>query len=155
MPRVPSHRPVRSAHRFRGTGGRGGRGGPGERPRPLPGRARRARPAPLRPRGRRGRGTTVDRGDLVRTSNDAADRDESVFADPEERRASRRPNLQLSFGHGVHACIGADLARTELRVAFPALFRCFPALRRATDPKDIEILSDRLTGGIDRLPVTR
>lgn len=75
----------------------------------------------------------VSRGELVLISNDAANRDESKFTDPEEFRPNRKPNLHLSFGHGMHVCIGANLARTELRIVFPALFHRFPTLRLATE----------------------
>ncbi|MET7339386.1 cytochrome P450 [Nonomuraea sp. NPDC005650] len=98
-------------------------------------------------------GVTIARGDLVLISNDAANRDGSAFADPEEFRPGRKPNLHLTFGHGMHVCIGANLARTELRTVFPALFRRFPTLRLATDLDDITLLTNQLTGGVDKVLV--
>jgi len=98
-------------------------------------------------------GVTIQRGELVIISNDAANRDESKFATSEDFTADRKPNLHLSFGHGMHVCIGASLARTELRVVFLALFRRFPNLRLATDLDDITLLSNSVTGGVGKLLV--
>ncbi|RSM45041.1 cytochrome P450 [Actinoplanes sp. ATCC 53533] len=98
-------------------------------------------------------GVRVPRGDLVLVNNDAANRDAAVFPDPDEFRPDRRPNVHLAFGHGMHACIGANLARTELRLVFPALFRRFPGLRLAGDPGEITLRSGQATGRIERLPV--
>lgn len=98
-------------------------------------------------------GVTIGRGDLVLISNDAANRDEAVFTEPEEFRADRRPNPHLAFGHGRHLCIGASLGRTTLQVVFPALFRRFPDLRLATALEDIKLLTNDLTGGVDKVLV--
>ncbi|GLY65514.1 cytochrome P450 [Amycolatopsis taiwanensis] len=98
-------------------------------------------------------GVTIARGDAVIISNGAANRDDSVFADPDEFNPGRKPNTHLAFGHGAHFCIGASLARTELRTVFPALFRRFPGLRLAVDVDALEIRSNRLAGGLDNVPV--
>jgi cytochrome P450 len=100
-------------------------------------------------------GTSVARGDLVLVNNDAANRDASVFPDPDEFSPDRKPNVHLAFGHGMHACIGANLARTELRIVFPALFRRFPGLRLAVDLDEIKVIANQATGHVDRVPVTR
>ncbi|GGM21011.1 cytochrome P450 [Dactylosporangium sucinum] len=99
-------------------------------------------------------GVTIARGEAVIISSNAANRDATVFADPAEFDPARRPNAHLAFGHGAHVCIGANLARTELRTVFPALLRCFPTLRLAVAVDDIEIRHNRLTGGVDEVPVT-
>ncbi|MGH8940233.1 MAG: cytochrome P450, partial [Actinomycetes bacterium] len=99
-------------------------------------------------------GITIARGDLVLVNNDAANRDATVFPDPDEFDPERKPNVHLTFGHGMHACIGANLARTELRVVFPALFRRFPRLRLAVDLDAIRVTANQGTGRVDRLPVT-
>ena len=57
----------------------------------------------------------------------------------------------LAFGHGFHRCVGAELARMELRTAFPALARRFPDLSLATDRVDYRQLS--IVYGVDALPV--
>jgi pentalenolactone synthase len=99
-------------------------------------------------------GTRIMRGDAVLVSSDAANRDASVFADPDEFDAGRAPNVHLAFGTGAHVCIGANLARTELRTVFPALFRRFPDMRLAVGLDDIAVRVNRVAGGVDRVPVT-
>jgi len=51
-------------------------------------------------------------------------------------------------------CIGQSLARTELRVVFPSLFRRFPGIRLARDVSTLQIRNDRTGGGVDDVPVT-
>ncbi|QUQ62770.1 cytochrome P450 [Kutzneria sp. CA-103260] len=99
-------------------------------------------------------GVTIKRGDCVLLSTGAANRDPSVFTDPEEFDPARSPNIHLAFGHGVHFCIGASLARTELKIALSTLFRRFPTLRLAVAPDDLEIRPGSLAGGLVSLPVT-
>jgi cytochrome P450 len=64
---------------------------------------------------------------------------------------SRRVTTHLAFGHGFHRCVGAELARMELRTAFPAIARRFPDLTLATDRVDYRQLS--IVYGVDSLPV--
>jgi len=97
---------------------------------------------------------TIARGDAVLLSTDAANRDADAYPEPEEFDATRRPNPHLSFGHGMHFCIGASLARTELRTVFTTLFQRIPGLRLAVDVDDLDVRSDRVTGGVTGLPVT-
>jgi cytochrome P450 len=99
-------------------------------------------------------GTRIRRGDAVLVSSDAANRDASVFADPDEFDPGRTPNVHLAFGTGAHVCIGANLARTELRTVFPKLFRRFPGLRLAAGIDDIPVRVNRVAGGVDAVPVT-
>lgn len=99
-------------------------------------------------------GVTIARGDAVVVSNAAANRDESVFASPEEFDPGRKPNIHIAFGHGIHTCIGANLGRTELRIVFPSLFSRFPSLRLAIDIDAFKARTNRLTGGVDNVPVT-
>jgi cytochrome P450 len=99
-------------------------------------------------------GQTIARGDGVLIAIGAANRDPSAFADAEEFDPARSPNQHLGFGHGAHFCIGATLARTELRTVFPALLRRFPGLRLTVDIRDIAYRSDQLTGGVHSVPVT-
>ncbi|SDY09596.1 pentalenolactone synthase [Amycolatopsis xylanica] len=98
-------------------------------------------------------GVRIARGDAVLVSSDAANRDSSVFADPDEFDPTRTPNVHIAFGHGAHVCIGANLARTELRTVFPALFRRFPNLRLGVGVDEIAVRSDKIAGGVRSVPV--
>jgi cytochrome P450 len=99
-------------------------------------------------------GVTVERGDLVIISEAAANRDPAVWPNPEDFDPTRESVPNVAFGHGPHVCLGQSLARMELRVVFPALFRRFPDIRLAIDVKDLEIRNDRTGGGVGRVPVT-
>ncbi|MFF4591648.1 cytochrome P450 [Amycolatopsis sp. NPDC001319] len=99
-------------------------------------------------------GVAIRRGDAVMISTSSANRDAGVFADPEEFDADRKPNSHIAFGYGGFFCIGASLARTELRVVFSVLFRRFPNLRLAVDVDDLDVRSNRVTGGVSSVPVT-
>ena len=98
-------------------------------------------------------GVQIARGDLVLVSVDAANQDESVFAEPDGFDPDRSPNIPVAFGHGAHVCIGANLARIELRTVFPALFRRFPTMRLAVDIDDIAVRTNRVAGGVESVPV--
>ena len=77
-----------------------------------------------------------------------------MFANPEAFDAARSAKGHLAFGHGMHVCIGQSLARAELRIVFPSLFRRFPDVRLAVDPSELRIRSDRTGGGVDHVYVT-
>ena len=73
-------------------------------------------------------GTTIPAGSIVLGSLSAANRDPSAIERPDEFDPDRQPNDHLSFGVGIHMCIGAPLARGTLRAALPRLFERFPEL---------------------------
>ncbi|WP_328610415.1 cytochrome P450 [Amycolatopsis sp. NBC_00345] len=98
-------------------------------------------------------GVTILAGDAVIISTASANRDDSVFANPDEFDADRKPNSHISFGYGGFFCIGASLARTELRVVFSSLFRRFPGMRLAVPAEELDVRSNRLTGGVASVPV--
>ncbi|MGW7536574.1 cytochrome P450 [Amycolatopsis sp. NPDC054798] len=98
-------------------------------------------------------GVRIPRGDAVMISTASANRDPSVFADADEFDADRKPNSHIAFGYGGYFCIGASLARTELRVVFTTLFRRFPNLRLAVPADELEVRANRLTGGVSQVPV--
>lgn len=66
---------------------------------------------------------------------------------------TRPPRPHLAFGHGVHRCIGAELARMELRAAYPALVRRFPAMRLAVDANRLPFREASIVYGLKALPV--
>ncbi|MBF6050096.1 cytochrome P450 [Streptomyces sp. NRRL B-1677] len=78
-------------------------------------------------------GTLVRKGEAVLVSVGAANRDAGRFADPETLDLGRTGNQHLGFGHGVHHCLGAPLARLELQEALRALVLGLPGLRPAGD----------------------
>ncbi|GAA4900715.1 cytochrome P450 [Actinomycetospora succinea] len=96
---------------------------------------------------------TIARGDGVVIVTSAANRDEGAFDAAGAFDPDRTPNPHLSFGHGPHFCIGASLARTELRIGLTTLFTRLPDLALAVDPASLTLHTERLTGGLDTLPV--
>jgi cytochrome P450 len=85
----------------------------------------------------------------------AANRDPLAFDDPDVLDVTRPPRPHLGFGHGIHFCLGAPLARLEARVAFDALLRRFPAITLAVDRRELRWAhGDGLVlRGLDELPV--
>jgi cytochrome P450 len=71
-------------------------------------------------------GETIHRGDVVAMSYGSANRDERIFEDADRCVIDRHPNRHLAFGTGPHACLGAHLARLEMRVAIEEMLRRFP-----------------------------
>ena len=76
-------------------------------------------------------GVTIPAGGQVIISLAAANRDDEHFADPDRFDIKRKNNRHLAFGHGIHFCLGAPLARLEGVIALGALLRRFPDLRLA------------------------
>jgi cytochrome P450 family 142 subfamily A polypeptide 1 len=79
-------------------------------------------------------GRTMRPGDQLILLYPAANRDPAVFADPDRFDVERQPNPHLAFGFGPHFCMGASLARLELKVMFTELLRRLPDLELAGDP---------------------
>lgn len=99
-------------------------------------------------------GRTVRAGETVLASLTAANRDPEQFPRPEELDLSREFSQHVAFGHGIHQCLGQQLARVEMRIAFPALFDRFPTLRLAVPPKQIPMRDNMFIYGVHELPVT-
>ncbi|MEO3814385.1 cytochrome P450 [Sphaerisporangium sp. B11E5] len=100
-------------------------------------------------------GVTIRRGDAVLISTTAANRDERVFDRPDEFDSAREPaDPHIAFGYAHYYCVGANLARVELRAAFGTLPRRFPTLELATPVEALPRRTGRLTGGFTELPVT-
>lgn len=75
------------------------------------------------------KGVDFEPGDRILMLYQSANRDDTVFDQPDEFRVDRNPNPHLGFGIGTHYCMGANLAKAELRVAFEELFRRLPDIR--------------------------
>ncbi|ANY05435.1 cytochrome P450 [Pseudonocardia sp. HH130630-07] len=99
-------------------------------------------------------GVVIERGDAVILSVNAANRDAGVFDDAETFDPDRAERGHVGFGHGPHFCIGASLARTELRAVFATLARRLPELRLAVGMDELDVRTDHITGGVRSLPVT-
>lgn len=82
----------------------------------------------------------------------SANRDERVFRQPDRFDAARAPNDHLAFGHGTHFCLGASLARLELRVMFEELLARLPSLARADDGP-LRRRPSNFIVGLEALPV--
>ncbi|MEU5542821.1 cytochrome P450 [Streptomyces sioyaensis] len=98
-------------------------------------------------------GTRVPAGDSVIVSLCAANRDARQFPDPDTLDFDRSPNPHLAFGHGIHFCPGAALARIELQIALGTLLRRLPGLRPAAPESELNWIPAVLARGVDRLPV--
>lgn len=98
-------------------------------------------------------GQPIKAGELLMCSPPIANRDER-FGDGMDRfDPTRKAGAHLAFGHGIHHCIGAPLARLEMRMALPALFRRFPGLRLAVPFEEIAWRPNTNFYGLDSLPV--
>lgn len=96
-------------------------------------------------------GVAVDAGERVVAYLGAGNRDPERFADPDALRLDRADNAPLSFGGGIHYCLGAPLARLEAQEALPALIRRFPGLSLAGEPERRDSLGIR---GYTRVPLS-
>ncbi|MFF8644111.1 cytochrome P450 [Streptomyces sp. NPDC015345] len=99
-------------------------------------------------------GRLVRAGETVVVSMEAANRDPARFPAPDTLDVRRKATGHLGFGHGIHQCLGQQLARIELRVALPALVTRFPTLRLAAAPEDIPLRTGMNIFGVHELPVT-
>ncbi|NJQ03745.1 cytochrome P450 [Streptomyces zingiberis] len=97
-------------------------------------------------------GREIKAGDRVACSLLAANRVPAPGADPGRLDITREPAPHLALGHGVHHCVGAALVRMELRAAYPAVLRRFPALRLAVPPEEIRF-RPQAPYGLDALPL--
>lgn len=99
-------------------------------------------------------GTTIQPGEVLMLDFLAANRDETIFPDPLTANFDRVGNQMLSFGRGIHACIGQQIARMELRVLWSTLLKRLPTIRLAVSPAEVPWRSDdSSTIGPAHLPV--
>jgi cytochrome P450 len=99
-------------------------------------------------------GVQIPAGEVVFVSLPSGNRDPDFIDTPEEFDIRRGAPGHLAFGHGVHHCLGAPLARMEMRIAFPALLRRFPTLALAEDFDDVSFRSFHFIYGLKSLEVT-
>ena len=99
-------------------------------------------------------GVPIPAGQLVFASLPSANRDPEFTDAPEVLDIRRGAPGHLAFGHGVHHCLGASLARMEMRIAWPALLRRFPNLALAEDFTDVDFRSFHFIYGLRSLSVT-
>jgi cytochrome P450 len=98
-------------------------------------------------------GVTIPAGKLVFPSMPSGNRDGDFIESPDALDIARGAPGHLAFGHGVHHCLGAPLARMEMRIAFPALLRRFPNLTLAEDFADVQFRSWNFIYGLKSLEV--
>ena len=98
-------------------------------------------------------GVTIPRGEMTLGVIGSANRDETIFDKPNELQITRDPNKHLSFGQGIHFCLGAPLARMEAQIAFTTLFRRLPNLRLKTPADSLRWRPSIFLRGLASLPV--
>jgi cytochrome P450 len=100
-------------------------------------------------------GVTIPAGGAVSVVLAAADRSPDQFADPDRLDITRRNNPHVAFGHGIHFCLGAPLARMEGQVAFGSLLGRFPDIRLGCAPEELRwaVGGPNIIRGLAALPV--
>jgi cytochrome P450 len=98
-------------------------------------------------------GQLIRAGEGVIVDLDTANRDSTVFDQPERLDLRRNARQHVAFGFGAHQCLGQSLARVELQVVYGTLFRRVPSLRLAAETTDIQFKDDAIVYGVYELPV--
>ncbi|WOX26418.1 cytochrome P450 [Streptomyces solicathayae] len=100
-------------------------------------------------------GQTIEAGTTVVLSYNTANRDPERYTDPHTLDIHRKQGGHLAFGHGVHLCLGQQLARVEMRIALAALIERFPTLRLAVPAEEVALRPETADiYGVKSLPVT-
>ncbi|GAA4092605.1 cytochrome P450 [Nonomuraea soli] len=99
-------------------------------------------------------GELIKAGEGVVVVLASANRDEEIFHDPDRLDFDREQRDHLSFGYGIHQCMGQLLARTQLEAAWSTLFRRIPGLRLAVPVEKVPFRHDMFVYGVHALPVT-
>lgn len=99
-------------------------------------------------------GITIPRGEMVLGVLASANRDPKHFENPDVVNIARENNKHLSFGQGMHYCLGAPLSRLEAQIALSTLFRRVPNLRVSIAPEQIRWRSGFIVRGLESLPVS-
>lgn len=96
----------------------------------------------------------IPAGEWVLPAISSANRDPAQFPDPDRLNLGRDAGGHVAFGHGVHYCLGAPLARMETEVALGALLARFPRLSLAVPREELRRRPDSLMNGLESLPVS-
>ena len=99
-------------------------------------------------------GVAIPRGGMTLGVIGSANRDESVFENPDELDITREPNKHLAFGQGIHFCLGAPLARLEGEIAINTLLRRMPDLRLRGTAESLRWRPSMILRGLESLPVS-
>lgn len=97
---------------------------------------------------------TIRRGEGVILLTASADRDETVFSDPDTLDIDRSARHHVAFGYGVHQCLGQNLARLELEIVYRTLFEQLPDLKLVEHSDNLSYKDDSLVYGLNKVPVT-
>ncbi|QUX26956.1 cytochrome P450 [Nocardiopsis akebiae] len=98
-------------------------------------------------------GVVIPEGELVVVALASANRDDAQYPDGDSLDVRRQAGGNLAFGHGIHYCVGAPLARLEAQIAFDQLFTRFPDMRLAAEPADFRWRPGTVLRGLESLPV--
>ncbi len=96
-------------------------------------------------------GRAVPAGQSLMAWIGSANRDEAKFSEPERFDTERKPNPHIAFGHGIHTCLGAPLARLEARVALGSLIKRFREIKLKVSDDEVEPLRNMVIGGVRHL----
>ncbi|MDM5428009.1 MULTISPECIES: cytochrome P450 [Bacillus] len=97
---------------------------------------------------------TIQKGDMIVIALASANRDETVFENPEVFDITRENNRHIAFGHGSHFCLGAPLARLEAKIAITTLLKRMPELQIKGNRQDIKWQGNYLMRSLEELPLT-
>lgn len=99
-------------------------------------------------------GQVIRAGEGVVLPTVLTNREPGVFENPDKFDVMRSARHHMSFGYGIHQCLGAPLARIELQIAYKTLFDRIPSLKLVDDPKSLKFKRDGIIYGVEKLLVT-
>ncbi|MEU4233967.1 cytochrome P450 [Nonomuraea sp. NPDC026600] len=99
-------------------------------------------------------GVDIPAGATVVIGVPEVNRDPRLFPEPDKLDVQRPRGPHLAFGHGIHGCLGQQLARIEMRIGFTELITRLPNLRLAVPAEDVPLRNDMLIFGVHSLPIT-
>ena len=98
-------------------------------------------------------GHLVKKGEGVICSTPAANRDETLFPEPDKFDVHRNASTHVAFGYGIHQCLGQVLARAELQIVYGTVFQRFPKLRLAIPFEELRFRHEMFVYGVHELPL--